>query len=172
MIGHPHLKSPSKFGYGGIMQIENKLAGLGIEIPQTPVPAAHYIPYVKVGNLLFVGGNIGRLNGQPLMIAGKVGDKVTLEQGYQMARRCALNHLAVIKSAVGDLDRVERVVKLLGFVNVAPGFTQMPQVVNGASDLFIEVWGDRGEHARAAVGVASLSNDAPVETEVIVQIKE
>ena len=154
------------------MEIEKKLASLGLELPAPPIPAAHYIPYVKVGALLFVGGNIGRLNGQPLTYAGKVGDKVTLEQGYHMARNCALNHLAVIKSALGDLDRVERFVKLLGFVNVAPGFTKMPQVVNGASDLFVELWGERGEHARAAVGVASLSNEAPVETEVIVQIKE
>jgi enamine deaminase RidA (YjgF/YER057c/UK114 family) len=154
------------------MEIEKKLASLGLELPAPPIPAAHYIPYVKVGNILFVGGNIGRLNGQPLAHAGKVGDKVTLEQGYEMARNCALNHLAVIKSALGDLDRVERFVKLLGFVNVAPGFTKMPQVINGASDLFVELWGERGEHARAAVGVASLSNDAPVETEVIVQIKE
>jgi enamine deaminase RidA (YjgF/YER057c/UK114 family) len=154
------------------MEIEKKLSALGIAIPQLPVPAAHYIPYVKVRNLLFVGGNIGRLNGQPLNYVGKVGDKVTLEQGYAMARNCALNHLAVIESALGNLDRVERIVKLIGYVNVAPGFTRMPQVVNGASDLFIEIWGERGEHARAAVGVASLSNDAPVETEVIVQIKE
>jgi len=154
------------------MEIEKKLASLGLELPAPPKPAARYIPYVRVGNLLFVGGNIGRLNGQPLAYAGKVGDKVTLEQGYEMARNCALNHVAVIKAALGDLDRVERFVKLLGFVNVAPGFTKMPQVINGASDLFVELWGERGEHARAAVGVASLSNDAPVETEVIVQIKE
>src|ERR1043166_2904282 len=107
MISHPHLKSPPNSMYGGIMEIEKKLAGLVFEIPHPPVPAAPYIPYVRVGNLLFVGGNIGRVNGQPLMVAGKVGDKVTLEQGYQMARRCALNHLAVIKSAVGDLDRAE-----------------------------------------------------------------
>jgi enamine deaminase RidA (YjgF/YER057c/UK114 family) len=89
-----------------------------------------------------------------------------------MACHCALNHLAVIKSAVGDLDRVVRFVKLLGFVNVAPGFTKMPQVVNGASDLFIEIWGEQGQHARAAVGVASLANEAPVETEVILQIRD
>ena len=152
------------------MEIEKKLANIGLELPAPPIPAAHYIPYVRVGNLLYVGGNIGRLNGQALLYAGKVGDKVTLEQGYEMARRCALNHVAIIKSALGDLDRVERIVKLIGYVNVAPGFTRMPQVVNGASDLFIELWGERGEHARAAVGVASLSNDAPVETEVMVQI--
>ena len=153
------------------MEIENKLAALGLELPTPPQPAAHYIPYVRAGHLLFVGGNTGRLNGQPHTHVGKVGDKVTLEQGYEMARCCALNHLAIIKSALGDLDRVERFVKLIGYVNVAPGFTKMPQVVNGASDLFVELWGERGEHARAAVGVASLANDAPVETEVILQIK-
>ncbi|HEY7164632.1 MAG TPA: RidA family protein [Candidatus Binatia bacterium] len=153
------------------MEIEKKLATLGLELPRPPVPAAHYIPFVQVGNILFVGGNIGRLNGQPLTYAGKVGDKVTVEQAYEMARHCALNHLAIIKQALGDLDRVERFIKLIGYVNVAPGFNKMPQVVNGASDLFIELWGSRGEHARAAVGVASLSNDAPVETEVTIQVK-
>jgi enamine deaminase RidA (YjgF/YER057c/UK114 family) len=157
---------------GASMEIENKLAALGLTLPQPPKPAAHYIPYVRVGNLLFVGGNTGRLNGQPHKYVGKVGDQVTLEQAYEMARHCALNHLAIIKSAAGDLDRVERFVKLIGYVNVAPRFTQMPQVVNGASDLLVELWGDRGEHARAAVGVASLANHAPVETEVIVQLKD
>jgi enamine deaminase RidA (YjgF/YER057c/UK114 family) len=121
---------------------------------------------------LFVGGNTGRLDGKPHAYVGKVGDHVTLEQAYQMARHCALNHLAIIKSALGDLDRVERVVKMIGYVNVASGFNRMPQVINGASDLFIELWGERGEHARAAVGVAALANDAPVETEVIVQVRE
>lgn len=154
------------------MEIEKKLEVLGVELPAPPKPAAHYIPYVRVGNLLFVGGNTGRLNGQPHAYVGKVGEQVTLEQAYEMARRCALNHLAVIKSAVGDLDRVERFVKLIGYVNVASDFTKMPQVINGASDLFVEVWGERGEHARAAVGVASLANDAPVETEVIVQVRD
>ncbi|MGN6716263.1 MAG: RidA family protein, partial [Candidatus Binatia bacterium] len=86
-------------------------------------------------------------------------------------RNCALNHLAIIKAALGDLDRVERIVKVLGYVNVAPGFDQMPKVVNGESDLLVQLWGERGQHSRAAVGVASLSQDAPVETEMIVQIK-
>lgn len=152
------------------MKIEEKLAALGLELPLPPQPEAHYIPCVRVDNLLFVGGNIGGLNGQAPKHVGKVGDRVTIEQAYEMARHCALNHLATIKAALGDLDRVERFVKLIGYVNVAPGFTRMPQVVNGASDLFVELWGTRGEHARAAVGVASLSNDAPVETEVIVKI--
>ena len=151
-------------------KVEKKLTALGWELPRPPTPAANYIASVRVGDLLFVGGNIGRLNGQPLTYAGKVGGEVTLEQAYEMARHCALNHLAIIKAALGSLDRVKRIVKVLGFVNSAPGFTDMPKVVNGESDLLVQLWGSRGEHARAAVGVASLSKDAPVETEMIVQI--
>jgi enamine deaminase RidA (YjgF/YER057c/UK114 family) len=152
-------------------KIEERLVALGLQLPQPPKPAATYISYVRVGDLLFVGGNIGRLNGQPPKYVGKVGDTVTLEQAYEMARHCALNHLAIIKSALGSLDRVMRIVKVLGYVNVAPGFTDMPKVVNGESDLLVQLWGSRGEHARAAVGVASLSKDAPVETEIIVQVQ-
>jgi len=153
------------------MEIERKLQTLGFELPNTPVPAANYVGYVRVGNLLFIGGNIGRINGE-LKYRGKVGAAVTLEQAYEAARNCALNHLAIMKAALGDLDRVERIVKVLGYVNTAPGFIDMPQVVNGESDLFVQLWGEKGQHARAAVGVASLSQDAPVETEVTVQIKE
>jgi YjgF/chorismate_mutase-like, putative endoribonuclease len=94
-----------------------------------------------------------------------VGVAVTLDQAYEAARNCALNHLAIMKAALGDLDRVERIVKVVGYVNVAPGFTDMPKVVNGESDLLVQLLGDRGQHARAAVGVASLSQDAPVETQ-------
>ncbi len=153
------------------MEIENKLKEMGFELPNPPLPAANYIGCVRVGNLLFVGGNIGRINGG-LRYSGKVGDKVTLEQAYEAARNCALNHLAIIKAAIGDLDKVERIVKVLGYVNVAPGFHDMPKVVNGESDLLVRLWGGRGQHARAAVGVASLSREAAVETEVIVQIRE
>jgi enamine deaminase RidA (YjgF/YER057c/UK114 family) len=153
------------------MEIENRLKELGYELPNPPVPAANYIGYVKVGDLLFIGGNIGRINGT-LKYRGKVGDTVTLEQAYEAARNCALNHLAIMKAALGDLDKVERIVKVLGYVNVAPGFTNMPKVVNGESDLFVELWGTRGQHTRAAVGVASLSQDSPVETEVTVQVKK
>jgi len=103
------------------VEIENKLKEMGFELPNPPLPAANYIGCVRVGNLLFVGGNIGRINGE-LRYSGKVGDKVTLEQAYEAARNCALNHLAIIKAAIGDLDKVERIVKVLGYVNVAPGF--------------------------------------------------
>jgi enamine deaminase RidA (YjgF/YER057c/UK114 family) len=153
------------------MEIEKRLQELGYQLPNPPVPAANYIGSVRVGNILFVGGNIGRINGA-LKYRGKVGAAVSLEQAYEAARNCALNHLAIIKAALGDLDRVERIVKVLGYVNVAPGFDQMPKVVNGESDLLVQLWGDRGQHSRAAVGVASLSQDAPVETEMIVQIKD
>ena len=153
------------------MEIEKKLNALGFELPTPTKPAGTYISHVQVGNLLFVGGNIGRFDGQPLKYSGKVGDTVTLEQAYEMARNCALNHLAKIKNALGDLDRVERIVKVTGYVNVAPGFKDMPKVVNGESDLLVKLWGERGQHTRAAVGVASLGSDAPVETEIIVQVK-
>jgi enamine deaminase RidA (YjgF/YER057c/UK114 family) len=153
------------------MEIEKKLKSLGFDLPNPPVPAANYIGSVRVGSLLFVGGNIGRINGV-LKYRGKVGGAVTLEQAYEAARNCALNHLALMKAALGDLDKVERIVKVLGYVNVAPGFTEMPKVVNGESDLLVQLWGEQGQHTRAAVGVAALSQDSPVETEVTVQVKE
>jgi enamine deaminase RidA (YjgF/YER057c/UK114 family) len=153
------------------MEIENKLKELGYELPSPPIPAANYIGCVRVGNLLFIGGNIGRINGV-LRYRGKVGEAVTLEQAYETARNCALNHLAIIKAALGDLDKVERIVKVLGYVNVAPGFTDMPKVVNGESDLLVQLWGERGQHTRAAIGVAALSQNSPVENEITVQIKD
>jgi enamine deaminase RidA (YjgF/YER057c/UK114 family) len=154
------------------MKIEKKLNELGFVVPIPPRKhAGNYIDSVLVGNLLFLGGNIGRFEGETLKYAGKVGDTVTLEQAYEMARNCALNHLAKIKAALGDLDLVERIVKVTGYINVAPGFKDMPKVLDGESDLLVQLWGERGQHARAAVGVASLGADAPVETEVVVQVK-
>ena len=152
------------------MSFEAKLKELGYELPNPPTPAANYIGYVRVGNILYIGGNIGRINGV-LKYRGKVGDGVSLEQAYEAARNCGLNHLATMKAALGDLDKVERIIKVIGWVNVAPGFTDMPRVVNGESDLLVQVFGESGRHTRAAVGVASLSQDAPVETEVTVQIR-
>ena len=153
------------------MEIENKLKALGIDLPNPPTPAANYIGYVRVGNLLFIGGNIGRIDGV-IKYRGKVGAEISVEQAYDAARNCALNHLAIMKSALGDLDKVERIVKVLGYVNVAPGFVDMPKVVNGESDLLVQVFGEKGQHTRAAVGVASLSQDAPVENEITVQVKD
>ena len=153
------------------MEIENKLKELGYELPNPPTPAANYIGYVQVGNMLYIGGNIGRINGV-IKYRGKVGAEVTLEQAYDAARNCALNHLATMKAALGDLDKVERIVKVLSYINVAPGFTELPKVANGESDLLVQLFGERGRHTRAAIGVASLSQDAPVENEVTVQVKE
>lgn len=153
------------------MEIEKKLNEMGYELPQLSEPAGTYISYVQVGNILFVGGNIGRFKGEPLKYKGKVGESVTLEQAYEMARNCALNHLAKIKIALGDLDQVERIVKVNGYVNVAPDFIDVAKVINGESDLLVELWGELGEHTRAAVGVAALGGDAPVETEIIIQAK-
>jgi enamine deaminase RidA (YjgF/YER057c/UK114 family) len=154
-----------------MMEIENKLKELGYELPNPPTPAANYIGYVQVGNMLYIGGNIGRINGV-IKYRGKVGAEVTLEQAYDAARNCALNHLATMEAALGDLDKVERIVKVLSYINVAPGFTELPKVANGESDLLVQLFGERGRHTRAAIGVASLSQDAPVENEVTVQVKE
>ena len=153
------------------MEIEKKLNELGFQVPRVPEAAGNYIGCVRVGNLLFVGGNTGRVNGTR-KFEGKVGDTVTLEQAYVMAHECALNHLAVIKAALGDLDKVERIVKVLAYINVAPGFTELPKVANGESDLLVNLWGDRGRHTRAAIGVAALGSNAAVETEITVQVRD
>ena len=153
------------------MKIEEKIKELGFEVPNPPTPAANYIGFVRVGNILYIGGNIGRINGV-LKYRGKVGAGVTLEQAYEAARNCGLNHLATMKAALGDLDKVERIIKVVGWVNAAPGFTDMPKVINGESDLLVNVFGENGRHTRAALGVASLSQDAPVETEVTVQVRD
>jgi enamine deaminase RidA (YjgF/YER057c/UK114 family) len=144
---------------------------MGFVVPTPPRRhAGNYIDSVRVGNLLFLGGNIGRFEGENLKYSGKVGDTVTVEED-EMARNCALNHLAKIKAALGDLDLVERIIKVTGYVNVAPGFKDIPRVIDGESDLLVQLWGERGQHTRAAIGVASLGADAPVETELIVQVK-
>jgi enamine deaminase RidA (YjgF/YER057c/UK114 family) len=153
------------------VEIEKKLNEMGFQVPSVPEAAGNYIGCVKVGNLLFVGGNTGRINGKR-KFEGKVGENVTLEQAYIMARECALNHLAILKAELGDLDKVERIVKVLAYINVAPGFTQLPKIANGESDLLVNLWGDRGQHARAAIGVASLGSNAAVETEIIVQVRD
>ena len=117
------------------MEIERRLNALGFELPVPTGPAGTYISMVQVGEIAFVGGTIGRFHCEELKYKGKVGAEVTLEQGYEMAQRCCLNHLARIKAVIGDLDRIERIVKVTGYVNAAPGFIDMPKVVNGESDL-------------------------------------
>ncbi|HLH21360.1 MAG TPA: RidA family protein [Chloroflexota bacterium] len=153
------------------MEIENKLRRLGYELPSPPNPVGTYVGYVQAGNVLYVGGNTGRINGVR-KYSGKVGDTVTVEQAYEVARDCGLNHLAVIKAALGDLDRVERIIKLLSYVNVAPGFVDMAKVTNGESDLLVQLWGERGQHTRASIGVYSLGGNAPVEIEMTLLVRE
>jgi enamine deaminase RidA (YjgF/YER057c/UK114 family) len=152
------------------MEIERKLAAMGLSLPAPPEPVANYIPAVQVGDLVFVGGVANRINGQ-LTCRGKVGREVSLEQAYAAARDCALNHLAILKAHLGDLDRVERIVKVVVHVNSAPGFNQQPRVANGESDLLVALWGEKGRHTRLALGAAELFDDIPVETEIIVQVK-
>ncbi len=152
------------------MKIEAKLKAMGLSLPPVPAAVASYIPFVRVGDLLFLAGTAGEQDGKP-PYQGRVGAEVTLEQAREAARRCGLNHLAMMKAALGDLDRVERIVRLIGYVHSAPGFTDQPQVINAESDLYIALWGEKGRHARAALGAGPFWANAPVETEVILQVK-
>jgi enamine deaminase RidA (YjgF/YER057c/UK114 family) len=152
------------------MTIESRLKELGFELPPPPPAVGNYIGSRQSDNILFVGGNTGRVNGKR-KFTGKVGGDVTLEQAYEMAQFCALNHVAGIKAVLGDLERVDHMIMLTGYVNVAPGFTQLPAVINGASDFIVKLWGERGEHTRCAIGVASLGSDAPVETTLVLRVK-
>ncbi len=149
--------------------IEKRLAELGFTLPPAPAPVANYVPTVVTGNLLFVSGQISR-SGDGTTLTGKLGAGVDIAKGREAARICALNILAQANAALGSLDRIARIVKLTGFVNAVPGFVDHPQVVNGASDLLVEVLGDRGRHTRSAVGVAGLPLDAAVEVEAIIEV--
>jgi len=151
--------------------IEKRLSELGIELPKAAAPAANYVPYVVSGNLVFVAGQITLLDGE-LQYLGKVGQDFTVEEGYQAARLCGLNIIAQVKAACdGDLDKVERCVRLGGFVNAAGDFHDHPKVINGASDLMVEVFADQGRHARAAVGASALPLNVAVEVDAIFQIR-
>lgn len=152
-------------------QVEANLRKLGIELPEPPAPAAAYIPAVTTGKLVYTSGNDCRVNGK-LMFEGKLGKDLTVEQGQLAARQTMINLLAVLKQHLGDLDRIEKIVKLLAFVNSAPGFVLQPYVINGASELLEQVFGEQGKHARSAIGTSDLPFDTPVEIEMIVEIKE
>jgi enamine deaminase RidA (YjgF/YER057c/UK114 family) len=152
-------------------QIEARLTELGIELPQAAAPAANYVPYVVSGNLVFVSGQVTVWNGE-FRYQGKVGQDLSVEDGQAAARLCALNIIAQVRAACGgDLDRVQRIVRLGGFVNSTPEFTDQPKVINGASDLMAEVFGDKGKHARAAVSAAALPLGVAVEVEAVVEIQ-
>ncbi len=150
--------------------IEARLRELGIELPAAAKPVANYVPFVRSGNLIFVAGQIPVKDGQP-QYKGILGFGVTVEDGAAAARLCAINILSQLKEACGgDLDRIARIVKLTGFVSCTGAFTDIPKVINGASDLMVSVFGDNGKHARSAVGAPSLPLGVPVEVEAVVEI--
>jgi enamine deaminase RidA (YjgF/YER057c/UK114 family) len=148
---------------------EERLQELGVSLPTPAVPVAAYVPCVRTGNLVYVSGQVPTVEGRPSHL-GRLGDEVTLEDGRAAARTCAVNVLAALKAELGELAGVRRVVKVTGFVASTPDFTDHPKVVNAASELFGEVFGAAGQHARAAVGVAALPLGVPVEVEAIVEV--
>jgi enamine deaminase RidA (YjgF/YER057c/UK114 family) len=150
-------------------QIEQRIIDLGFLLPETAKPLAAYIPAVQSGNLVFTSGQLPMIAGN-LAETGKVGGSVSPERAKELATVCALNALAAVKTVIGDLDKIKRIVKVVGFVSSTPDFSGQPAVVNGASEFLGEVFGDKGIHARSAVGVAVLPLDAPVEIELIVEV--
>ncbi len=147
-------------------EIEKRLLQLGIELPEVPNPLGNYIPTNRVGNLVYTSGQGSR------NIKGKVGGDLSIEEGYAAAREATLRCLACLKAELGTLDKVEKVFKVLGFIASAPGFTAQPTVLNGCSDLLVEVFGDRGRHARSAIGVSELPQGIAVEVEMLVQVRD
>lgn len=151
-------------------EIDARLQELGIELPEAAAPAANYVPFVVSGNMVFVAGQITIHNGE-LKHLGKLGAEISVEEGQEAARLCGLNIIAQVKAACGgDLDRVQRVVRLGGFVNSTPDFTDQPEVINGASNLMVDVFGDKGKHSRAAVSAGSLPRGVSVEIDAIFEI--
>lgn len=149
--------------------IDDTLTSLGITLPAPPAPAGSYVPVVISGKLAFVSGQIP-LTGKELKFKGRVGKEVSVEDGQQAASLCVINGLAQLKAALGSLDRISRIVKVTGFVNCEPSFTEHPRVLNGASDLLVQIFGERGRHARAAVGTSSLPLGSSVEVEFIAEL--
>jgi enamine deaminase RidA (YjgF/YER057c/UK114 family) len=153
-----------------VSQAEQRLKEKGLELPPKPSPMAQYVSSVRTGNLVLVAGH-GPHKGGELIFRGKLGQDMDVETGYQAAQLVALNMLASLKAEIDDLDRVKRIVKLLGMVNCLPDFGQQPEVINGASDLLVHVFGERGRHARSAVGMSSLPRGISVEIEMIVEVE-
>ncbi|HET8580568.1 MAG TPA: RidA family protein [Nitrospiraceae bacterium] len=152
------------------MSYETRLTELGIQLPSPPHPVATYIPAVQAGDLLFLSGVVPFRDGK-LALAGKLGTDLTVEQGYEAARIALLNALAIVRKELGTLDRVKKVVRMVGHVASADGFVHQPAVINGASDLLVNIFDDAGRHARVAVGAAELPLNAPVELEIILQVR-
>ena len=154
------------------MEVEKKLAEMGLELPSPQTPAPNRATAVRIGNILFVGGHTPGMPDGTALNPGKLGRDVTVEQGYQGAQRAMLNCLSSIKANIGDLDKVKRVAKLLCMVNSAPDFGDQPKVANGATDLLGNLYGERGAHARSAVGMGALPNGACIEIEMIVEVED
>lgn len=150
--------------------VEERLADLGLELPEAASPVANYVNAVRTGNLIFLAGKGPKKDGE--YIRGKVGRDLTIEEGYEAARLTGVQQLAVLKAEIGDLNKVVRTVKVLGMVNAGPDFTDQPEVINGFSDLMVEVFGERGKHARAAVGMGSLPRGIACEIEMIVEVRD
>lgn len=151
--------------------VEATLARLGHTLPEVAAPIAAYVPAVRSGNLVYTSGQLPMLDGK-LIATGKVGSAIDVDTAKALAERCALNGLAAVKQVIGDLDKIVRIVKVVGFVAVDPSFTNMSAVMNGASDLLGACFGDAGKHARSSVGMAALPLDAPVEVELIVEVRD
>ena len=153
-------------------KIESRLQELGITLPDSPAPMANYVPVVRTGNLIYLSGVGPMAKSDGSEYKGKLGDNISVDEGYDAARLTAVNLIARLKGYLGDLDRVTQIVKLLSMVNATPDFTEPPAVSNGCSDLMVEVFGDRGRHARSAIGVATLPGGMPIEIELIAEISD
>jgi|SRR5208283_3803448 len=160
----------SDLAYGQDGKIDSKLKAMSIILPEAGNPIGSYVTWVRTGNLLYTSGHIPYNDGKT-KLTGKLGRDLSVEEGNKVARNVALNCLATIKASIGDLDKVKRIVKVLGLVNSTEDFKDQPKVMNGASDLLVEIFGEKGKHARSAVGVASLPNGVPVEIEMILEVE-
>jgi len=153
------------------VKIEKKLEEMRYSLPPTPTPAGAYIPFRRTGNLVYISGQGSMVEGE-LKYAGKVGSDVTEEEGYEASRISVINLLSILKSAIGDLDKVVQVINLHGFVNSAPGFVRQPMVINGASEFLVDLFGEKGRHSRCALSCNELPFDTPVEIEMIVEVED
>lgn len=169
MLGVALLVPSANAAAQGALSPEARLKALGIELPPAPTPVASYVPAVRTGNMVYLAGQ-GPLAGGKPTVTGKVGAEISEQEGYKAARATILVSLAALRAEIGSLDRVRRIVKVVGWVNSAPGFTRQPWVINGASDLLIEIFGDAGKHARSAVGANELPLNIPVEIEIVVEV--
>ena len=177
IVNHKKVLIPNNYPYiclqliwRSSMEIEAKLTSMGIKLPTTPDPIANYVTATQVGDLIFLSGTTCYKDGA-LLYKGRVGNELTLDEGYQAAWQTMLNLLSVLKSKIGELDRVKQIVKINGYVNSTLEFDRQPEVINGASDLLVQIFGEKGKHARTSIGTSILPGQIPVEIEMIVQVQ-